>query len=136
LPVRRGEAEDRPAAASLPDDPEPSGTRRGAAFGIARYPDGHPVHDPLVDPLHADLSGLPPILIQAATGDGGLRDAERLANHAQSHGVDARLEIYPVGAQSFQLYWSFLPEAADALTQSGRGGIEPLGPRPCGGGRR
>ncbi|MFB4262561.1 hypothetical protein [Nonomuraea sp. GTA35] len=30
-----------------------------------------------------------------------------------------RQEIYPVAAQSFQLYWSFLPEAADAMTQIG-----------------
>ncbi|GLY87379.1 hypothetical protein Airi02_053080 [Actinoallomurus iriomotensis] len=49
----------------------------------------------------------------------GLPDAERLAEHARSHGVDVRLEVYPVAAQSFQLYWSFLPEAADAIARFG-----------------
>ncbi|NJP91011.1 alpha/beta hydrolase fold domain-containing protein [Nonomuraea sp. FMUSA5-5] len=84
--------------------------------GIARYLDGHPPDDPLLDPLHAGLRGLPPILVQAA-GDEGLPDAARLTGHARAQGVDVRLEIYPVAAQSFQLYWSFLPEAADAMTR-------------------
>ncbi len=107
------------APETLPDLPTPSATRRGAAWGVARYLDGHPLDDPLVDPLHADLRGLPPMLIQAAAGDEGLPDAERLSGHARSQGVDVRLEIYPVAAQSFHLYWSFLPEAADALAQAG-----------------
>lgn len=101
----------------LPEKPAHPATRAGAALGIAQYLAGHPVDDPLLDPLHADLTGMPPMLIQAAAGDEGLPDAERLAVHARAHGVDARLEIYPVAAQSFQLYWAFLPEAADALNQ-------------------
>ncbi|MER6007370.1 alpha/beta hydrolase fold domain-containing protein [Nonomuraea angiospora] len=107
------------APGTLPDLPAPSATRRGTAWGIARYLNGHRLDDPLVDPLHADLRGLPPMLLQAAAGDEGLPDAERLTDHARSQGIDVRLEIYPVAAQSFQLYWSFLPEAADALTQVG-----------------
>jgi monoterpene epsilon-lactone hydrolase len=107
------------ARGTLPDVPAPSATRQGAAWGIASYLNGHPVDDPLVDLLHAELRGLPPMLIQAAAGDEGLPDAERLTEHARSQGIDVRLEIYPVAAQSFQLYWSFLPEAVDAVTQVG-----------------
>ncbi len=103
----------------LPDEPANCATRAGAAFGIARYLNGHPVSDPQINPLHCDLAGLPPMLIQAAAGDEGLPDAERLAQHARACGVDARLEVYPVPAQSFQLYWSFLPQTADALRQIG-----------------
>ncbi|WP_285576406.1 hypothetical protein [Actinoallomurus iriomotensis] len=58
-------------------------------------------------------------LPRTATSLPGLPDAERLAEHARSHGVDVRLEVYPVAAQSFQLYWSFLPEAADAIARFG-----------------
>jgi acetyl esterase/lipase len=83
------------------------------------YLAGHPADDPLVDPLHADLSGLPPMLIQAATGDARLVDAKALAARAQDHGVDARLELFPVDAHAFQLFWSFLPEAADAMEGAG-----------------
>jgi monoterpene epsilon-lactone hydrolase len=104
----------------LPDTPAHPATRAGAALGIAHYLAGHLVDGPALDPLNTDLTGLPPMLIQAAAGDEGLPDAERLATHARAHGVDARLEIYPVAAQSFPLYWSFLPEAAEALDQLAR----------------
>jgi len=87
---------------------------------VEAYLSGHPVDDPILDPLHADLGRLPPMLIQAATGDARLADAKALAAHAQDHGVDARLELFPVEAHAFQLFWSFLPEAADALENAGR----------------
>lgn len=103
----------------LPAEPAPCATRAGMALGVAQYLAGHPVDDPVLDPLNADLDGMPPMLIQAAAGDEGVSDAERLARHAQAHGVDVCLELYPVAAQSFQLYWSFLPEAADALQRVG-----------------
>ncbi len=86
---------------------------------VEAYLAGHPADDPIVDPLRADLSGLPPMLIQAATGDARLVDAKELATHAQDHGVDARLELFPVEAHAFQLFWSFLPEAADAMEAAG-----------------
>jgi epsilon-lactone hydrolase len=92
--------------------------------GLRRYVDaylaGHPSDDPVVNPLEADLTGLPPILIQAATGDDRLPDARAITERARSHGVDARLELYPVDAHVFQYFWSFLPEAADALQAAGR----------------
>jgi epsilon-lactone hydrolase len=79
----------------------------------------HPVSDPIVDPLSADLTGLPPLLIQAATGDSRLADAKALATRAREHGVDVRLELFPVDAHAFQLFWSFLPEAADSMDIAG-----------------
>lgn len=86
---------------------------------VEAYLAGHPADDPIVDPLGADLTGLPPMLIQAATGDARLADAKALAARAQDHGVDARLELFPVNAHAFQLFWSFLPEAADAMDAAG-----------------
>jgi acetyl esterase/lipase len=86
---------------------------------LAAYLAGHPADDPILDPLGADLSGLPPMLIQAATGDAQLADAQALAARAREHGVDARLALYPVDAHDFQLFWSFLPEAADAMEAAG-----------------
>lgn len=86
---------------------------------VEAYLSGHPADDPIVDPLRADLTGLPPMLIQAATGDARLIDAKELAARAEEHGVDARLELFPVEAHAFQLFWSFLPEAADAMENAG-----------------
>jgi monoterpene epsilon-lactone hydrolase len=82
---------------------------------IASYLDGHPIDDPLVSPLKADLTGLPPLLVQGGTGDMIVEDAHRLAEHARAHGVDVRLDLYPADTHDFQVFWSFLPEAADAV---------------------
>jgi monoterpene epsilon-lactone hydrolase len=83
------------------------------------YLAGHSAEDPLVSPIHGDLSGLPPLLVQAATGDRVEPEAAALAARAREHGVDVRLELYPADSHVFQVYWSFLPEAADALAQAG-----------------
>jgi acetyl esterase/lipase len=91
---------------------------RRVAAGL--YLGGHPADDPLVSPLSADLAGLPPMLIQAATGDPLLQEARELADHAGDCGVDARFELFPVDTHNFHLFWNFLPEAAQAVQQAGR----------------
>jgi acetyl esterase/lipase len=101
-------------------EPQPTATPEQLRRYVAYYLAGYPIDDPLVDPLNADLTDLPPMLIQAGTGDAVLDDAHRLAEHARRHGVDARLELYPVATHLFHLFWSFLPEAADALQHAGR----------------
>jgi epsilon-lactone hydrolase len=87
---------------------------------VAAYLGGHPADDPVASPLGADLSDLAPLLIQGATGDKRLVDAKALSDRAREHGVDARLELYAVDAHVFQLFWSFLPEAAEAVEAAGR----------------
>jgi monoterpene epsilon-lactone hydrolase len=81
----------------------------------AAYLAGTSPDDLVLSPLTADLSRLPPMLIQVGTGDPLLPEARSLTDRAREHGVDVRLELYPVSTHVFQLYWSFLPEAADAL---------------------
>jgi monoterpene epsilon-lactone hydrolase len=92
---------------------------RQARRFAAAYLDGHDPDDPRVSPLTADLSGLPPLLVQAGTGDPLVEDARRLVERAREHGVDARLELYPSATHVFQFFWAFLPEAADALENAG-----------------
>ena len=94
------------------------------------YLAGHPLDDPLVSPLLGDMTGFPPMLVQGGTGDVIVRDAHRLADHARNHGVDVRFELYPVDTHDFQVFWSFLPEAADAVTAAGRFCRELRGERP------
>ena len=101
------------------DRPRPVATDAEVRRVTAMYLGGHPPDDPIVDPLSADLSGLPKMLIQVATGDGRLADAKALAGRAREHGVDARLQLFPVDAHGFHLFWSFLPEAADAIEAAG-----------------
>jgi epsilon-lactone hydrolase len=98
---------------------EPSEDLEKLTRTMQAYLDGHPAEDPVVNPLVANLSGLPPMLVQAATGDMILPDAQRLVERALEHGVDAKLELYPADTHVFHVFWSFLPEAADALQRAG-----------------
>ena len=109
-------AELAPAAAPVE---APMATEAEIVRCAEAYLNGHPFDDPIVDPLAADLGGLPPMLVQAATGDARVADAEALAARARAQGVYVRLELYPVAAHAFQLFWSFLPEAADAFAAAG-----------------
>jgi epsilon-lactone hydrolase len=84
------------------------------------YLAGQPADDPLLDPLHTPLAGLPPLLIHAASGDAVLQEAQLLAQHAIQCGVEARITVYPVPTHDFHIFWSFLPEARDAIDEIGR----------------
>jgi acetyl esterase/lipase len=99
-------------------DPDPAQVEQLQRVADA-YLCGHPPDDPIVNALVADLTALPPMLIQAATGDLIRQDAEAFAGRAKAHGVDARLELYPAETHVFHVFWSFLPEAADALQSAG-----------------
>lgn len=81
------------------------------------YLDGRSSEDPAVNPMYADLAGLPPLLVQVATGDVVRSDAEEFADRARAAGVDAKLVLYPGEMHVFHIFWSFLPEASDALHQ-------------------
>jgi epsilon-lactone hydrolase len=89
--------------------------RRYASMYLA----GHPVDDPLVSPLNADLRGLPKILIQNCTADPIAPDAKLLAERLRDAGVDVNLDLYPGDTHVFQVFWSFLPEASDAICRAG-----------------
>jgi epsilon-lactone hydrolase len=103
----------------LPAEPQPAlSIAQLRSFAAAYLGDTSP-HDEVVNALRADLTGYPPMLIQAGTGDVLGRDAHRLAEHATGCGVDVQFELYPVATHDFHLFWSFLPEAADALEQAG-----------------
>jgi acetyl esterase/lipase len=87
---------------------------------LGSYLAGHPLDDPLVSPLNADLTGLPPVLIQAAEGDLALGDALSLETRLRESGVAVTLEPYFSMTHAFQMFWSFLPEAVEALASAGR----------------
>jgi acetyl esterase/lipase len=99
-------------------DPDPAQVEQLERVASA-YLSGHPPDDPIVNALVADLSGFPPILVQAATSDIIRPDAEAFAERARAHGVAVELELYPAETHVFHVFWSFLPEAADALQSAG-----------------
>lgn len=74
--------------------------------------------DPLASPIHGDLAGLPPLLIQVGERETVLDDSRMLAERARAAGVDAKLEVWPRMFHVFQLY-AELAEARAAISEIG-----------------
>ena len=74
--------------------------------------------EPLVSPLLADLTGLPPLLIQVGDAELLLDDSTRLAERAKATGVTAELQVWDEAPHVFQALGQ-LPEAQDALGKVG-----------------
>ena len=75
---------------------------------------------PLASPLFADLSGLPPLLVQVGSNELLLDDAVRLAGRAGTDGVDVTLEIGAGLPHVFQHHYGRLDEADAALDRAAR----------------
>jgi acetyl esterase/lipase len=89
----------------------------------ARIPDytaGRDAALGLISPIFADLSGLPPLIIQAGTHEVLLDDAIRLAQRAITADVEVTLDITPGVPHVFQAYHAILDEASAALDRAGR----------------
>ena len=91
----------------------------GQAIGRRMYLAGHDPRDPLISPIYADLSGLPPLYIQVGDHECLLDDSTRLASNAQRDGVDVQLDVFPEMQHVFQLSAGNLPEADDAVQRIG-----------------
>ena len=77
------------------------------------------VRDPLVSPLFADLSGLPPLYIQVGDREILLSDSERLANMQRAAGGEAVLEVWPGMWHVFQVCTRKMPESMRAIRKIG-----------------
>ena len=89
----------------------------------ARIPDytaGQDAALPLISPVFADLSGLPPLIIQAGSHEVLLDDAVRLAQQAATADVQVTLDITPGVPHVFQAYSPMLDEAGAALDRAGQ----------------
>ena len=89
----------------------------------ARIPDYVAGQDPalgLISPLYADLSGLPPLVVQAGSHEVLLDDAIRLAGRAAHADVLVTLDVTPQVPHVFQAYHALLDEGAAALDRAGR----------------
>lgn len=67
--------------------PEVSGMMAGMYLGEAA------ANSPLANPLHADLTGLPPLFASAGDAETLLDNAQRIVEQARAAGVDATLEL-------------------------------------------
>ena len=70
---------------------------------------------PAASPLYANLTGLPPLLIQVGSAEILLDDAIRLAARAGADGVKVRLDIWPRMFHVWHVYASLLDEGREAF---------------------
>lgn len=72
----------------------------------------------LVSPLYAELTGLPPLLIQVGEDEWLLPQSQLLAEQARAAGVDCELELYPRQWHVFQINCGALAIANLALQRA------------------
>ena len=84
------------------------------------YTSGHNAALGLISPIFADLSGLPPFIIQTGTHEVLLDDAIRLARQAATADVEVTLDITPGVPHVFQANHPILDEAGAALDRAGQ----------------
>lgn len=103
----------------LPRDPILSMGRDAVVEAAAVYLGGADPRTPLASPLYADLSGLPPLLIQVGGAEILHDDSVRLAERARAQGVDVTLTVEPDGIHVWQMVAPDAPETKAALTEIG-----------------
>ncbi len=99
---------------------DPLMSRENLQSRVTDYTAGHDAALGLISPIFADLSGLPPLIIQAGTHEVLLDDAIRLARQAATADVEVTLDITPKVPHVFQAYYPILDEAAVALDRAGQ----------------
>ena len=72
-----------------------------------------------IEALHADLKGLPPILIQVGTHETLLDDSTRLAQVARDAGVDVSIEKAEGMFHVWHAFAPMLPEGQEAIDRLG-----------------
>ncbi|MGH7949531.1 MAG: alpha/beta hydrolase [Candidatus Binataceae bacterium] len=83
------------------------------------YLGGKNPRTPLAAPLYADLSGLPPLLIQVGTAETLLADSTRIAERARKAGVKVTLEPWENMIHVFQVFAPMLDEGQQAIDKIG-----------------
>jgi epsilon-lactone hydrolase len=87
---------------------------------VADYTQGQDASLGLISPVFADLTGLPPLIIQAGSHEVLLDDAVRLARQAAAADVEVTLDVTPRVPHVSQAYSPLLDEAAVALDRAGQ----------------
>ena len=75
--------------------------------------------NPLAAPLHANLAGLPPLLIQVGDAETLLNDSTRLAERARKSDVDVTLKVWDEMPHVWHMFAAVLPEGQQAIEEVG-----------------
>lgn len=98
---------------------DPSLKRADLLSAAGIYLNGASSRTPLASPIYADLSGLPPLMIQVGSAEILLDDAVRVAACAGAAGVDTHLRIWPRMVHVWHAFSFMLSEGRDAIAEGG-----------------
>ena len=99
-------------------DLDPLFSREHFVAYVEAYLAGHDPKDELASPLLADLTGLPPLLIQVGSAEVLLDDSLRLAARAAEQEVDVSLDVVAGAPHVYQFNVGVMDEADAALTRA------------------
>ncbi len=100
-------------------DRDPLITRGMSHSHADMYLGGTDPANPLASPVHADLRGLPPLLIQVGDAEILLDDSTRVARNAKAASVDVTLEVWDEMIHVWQVFAGILPEGRQAIERMG-----------------
>lgn len=73
--------------------------------------------NPLANPLYADLTGFPPVYLQAGADETLVDDSRMFAMRAKEAGVEVKFDVFPHMLHSFQMMAGRAPEADEAIAR-------------------
>ena len=94
---------------------DPMVQRQGLVAMAGTYLNGADPRSPLAAPLYADLTGLPPLLIQVGTRETLYDDATRLAKLAREVGVETTFEPWDEMIHVWHVFAPILDEGQEAI---------------------
>jgi acetyl esterase/lipase len=98
---------------------DPMVQKPGIQFMASLYLNGKDAKSPLAAPLHADVKGLPPVLVQVGSAETLLDDAMRIAEKLHTAGVEVKLSVWPNQVHVFPFFAPILSEGRDGCIEIG-----------------
>ena len=90
-------------------------TKAGLVFLANVFLQGALPNHPMASPVFADVTGLPPIMVQMGEAELMLTDGMRLATHLAENRVRMTLEVWPQMFHAWHFVANLQPEARQAL---------------------
>jgi len=84
----------------------------GYIWWVESHLAGNNPSDPAVSPLHANLEGLPPILLQVSTSEMLFDDSKRFYERAKKVGIDITMQTWD---NTLHVFHKFLPKSIEAI---------------------
>jgi acetyl esterase/lipase len=94
-------------------------TRRAIAAYTERFVPKHEMRHPMASPIHADLAGLPPTLVQVGEVESLRDEGVELSERIRQAGGNVTLEVWADMIHAFHVFAPMLPEARDAIDRMG-----------------